>query len=164
MTVVHADHHFRLVLPESVLEEELARVSAVMKRRRRNRDDAAALRMRLCIPEEEEGEYDEDEGEVDGGIEREGTHGLEGDQEEAKDDGGNCLPSNGARQIDSEELLRRARARLFEDLMLEGKMGSCAVDKGILALPHSFDKYKEVRCCRRDEATTGTSTKRLTFT
>ena len=39
-----------------------------------------------------------------------------------------------------DELLQRARARLLEDL-LEGKMHS---DKGVMTLPHSLEKYKDV--------------------
>mmetsp|Transcript_22665 Transcript_22665/g.52323 ORF Transcript_22665/g.52323 Transcript_22665/m.52323 type:complete len:224 (+) Transcript_22665:482-1153(+) len=43
--------------------------------------------------------------------------------------------------MDPEELLRRARSRLLEDLS-EGSMNG---EKGILTLPHSLSKYKEVR-------------------
>lgn len=40
-----------------------------------------------------------------------------------------------------EELLRRARSRLLEDL----SEGSLKGEKGVLTLPHSLSKYKEVR-------------------
>jgi hypothetical protein len=60
--------------------------------------------------------------------------------------------------LSSEELLRRARARLLEDLMMEGKLGdsveagtggSASSEKGTgVALPHSFEKYREVRIGR----------------
>ena len=44
--------------------------------------------------------------------------------------------------LDQDELLRRARSRLLEDLSEVNLNG----DKGVLILPHSLDKYKEVRC------------------
>lgn len=40
-----------------------------------------------------------------------------------------------------EELLKRARSRLLEDL----SEGSLNGEKGVLTLPHSLSKYKEVR-------------------
>jgi hypothetical protein len=43
-------------------------------------------------------------------------------------------------ELDPEELLRRARSRLLEDLSAEN-----GLDKGVMAFPHSLDKYKEVR-------------------
>lgn len=43
--------------------------------------------------------------------------------------------------LDQDELLRRARSRLLEDLSEVNLNG----DKGVLILPHSLDKYKEVR-------------------
>lgn len=42
-------------------------------------------------------------------------------------------------ELDPEELLRRARSRLLEDLSAEN-----GLDKGVMAFPHSLDKYKEV--------------------
>lgn len=42
--------------------------------------------------------------------------------------------------LDQDELLRRARSRLLEDLSEVNLNG----DKGVLVLPHSLDKYKEV--------------------
>lgn len=50
--------------------------------------------------------------------------------------------------LEPEELLRRARSRLLEDLS-EGQQqqleGSGGGEKGVLTLPHSLSKYKEVR-------------------
>lgn len=43
--------------------------------------------------------------------------------------------------LEPEELLRRARNRLLEDLNCSE---NCGVEKGILPLPHSLEKYKEV--------------------
>jgi hypothetical protein len=43
--------------------------------------------------------------------------------------------------LDQDELLRRARSRLLEDL----SEGSLTGEKGVLTLPHSLAKYKEVR-------------------
>jgi hypothetical protein len=42
-------------------------------------------------------------------------------------------------ELEPEELLRRARSRLLEDLSTEN-----GLDKGVMAFPHSLDKYKEV--------------------
>lgn len=44
--------------------------------------------------------------------------------------------------LDPEELLRRARSRLLEDLSEGAGVGG---EKGVLTLPHSLSKYKEVR-------------------
>jgi len=44
--------------------------------------------------------------------------------------------------LDPEELLRRARNRLFEDLACSD---NCGLEKGVIPLPHSLEKYKEVR-------------------
>lgn len=42
--------------------------------------------------------------------------------------------------LEPEELLKRARTRLLEDLSEENPDG----EKGVLTLPHSLSKYKEV--------------------
>lgn len=44
--------------------------------------------------------------------------------------------------LDQDELLRRARSRLLEDLS-ESNLNA---EKGVLTLPHSLAKYKEVSC------------------
>lgn len=41
--------------------------------------------------------------------------------------------------LEPEELLKRARSRLFEDLSAEN-----GLEKGALAMPHSLEKYKEI--------------------
>ena len=43
--------------------------------------------------------------------------------------------------LDEDELLRRARSRLLEDLSESSLTG----EKGVLTLPHALAKYKEVR-------------------
>jgi len=43
--------------------------------------------------------------------------------------------------LDPEELLRRARNRLFEDLACSD---NCGLEKGVIPLPHSLEKYKEI--------------------
>eukprot|EP00566_Odontella_aurita_P012369 CAMPEP_0113545104 /NCGR_PEP_ID=MMETSP0015_2-20120614/11077_1 /TAXON_ID=2838 /ORGANISM="Odontella" /LENGTH=489 /DNA_ID=CAMNT_0000445435 /DNA_START=322 /DNA_END=1791 /DNA_ORIENTATION=- /assembly_acc=CAM_ASM_000160 len=50
------------------------------------------------------------------------------------------LPEEDESDLEPAELLRRARARLLEDLSTEGAMG----EKGVLPLPHSLAKYKQV--------------------
>jgi len=47
------------------------------------------------------------------------------------------------KDLEPEELLRRARSRLLEDLATETN-----VQKTVLPLPHALDKYKSVRSCR----------------
>jgi hypothetical protein len=43
--------------------------------------------------------------------------------------------------VEPAELLRRARNKLFEDLSCSE---NCGLEKGVVPLPHSLDKYKEV--------------------
>jgi hypothetical protein len=54
----------------------------------------------------------------------------------------NCSPEEEVDEsnLEPEELLRRARSRLLEDLSEENADG----EKGVLTLPHSLHKYKEV--------------------
>jgi hypothetical protein len=84
-----------LVLPASILEEELAEASAAMKAKEEEED----------VEEEEE----------------------DCEEEEEED-------------LNQDELLRRARSRLLEDL----SQGNINGEKGVLTLPHSLAKYKEV--------------------
>lgn len=57
--------------------------------------------------------------------------------------------------LEPEELLRRARSRLLEDLSEGGEDGvnggGLNGEKGVLTLPHSLGKYKEVRKRERPE-------------
>jgi hypothetical protein len=102
--------HF--VLPQSILEEELAEASAAIRERaersRRNSEEY----------------YDVSPDSVTDAEQATRAVNL-------KDDS-NLTP---------DELLRRARSRLLEDLS-EGTMNG---EKGDLILPHSLAKYKEVR-------------------
>mmetsp|Transcript_54784 Transcript_54784/g.82933 ORF Transcript_54784/g.82933 Transcript_54784/m.82933 type:complete len:374 (+) Transcript_54784:105-1226(+) len=88
-----------LVLPASILEEELAEANAAMKAKEEATEAGdTAMRQQECKEEEEE-EF-----------------------------------------LDEAELLRRARSRLLEDL----SQGNLTGEKGVLTLPHSLEKYKEV--------------------
>ena len=56
--------------------------------------------------------------------------------------------------VEPEELLRRARSRLLEDLSggnvkggVIGTSGSATDENGVMVLPHSLSKYKEVSIC-----------------
>eukprot|EP00522_Entomoneis_paludosa_P005146 CAMPEP_0172475620 /NCGR_PEP_ID=MMETSP1065-20121228/69964_1 /TAXON_ID=265537 /ORGANISM="Amphiprora paludosa, Strain CCMP125" /LENGTH=430 /DNA_ID=CAMNT_0013233831 /DNA_START=1078 /DNA_END=2370 /DNA_ORIENTATION=- len=129
--------HF--VLPASILEEELAEASAAIRRRKLQE---------TAIPEEPEG-FDEDgspspdcvvdhpvvgksktkQKRLDGDEENQSAE--EEEEEEVVQDDSNLTP---------DELLKRARSRLLEDL----SEGSINGDKGVLTLPHSLGKYKEV--------------------
>lgn len=90
--------HF--MLPASILEEELAETSAVIRKMKTE-----------TIPE--------------------GDEDADSDEEE---DLSNLTPT---------ELLRKARSKLLEDLSSETSQGSG--EKGVMVLPHSLSKYKEVR-------------------
>ena len=94
----YSSKRLQLVLPASILEEELAEASAAMKAK------------------EEEEEYEEDD------------FYVQNEEEE---------------HVSHEELLRRARLRLLEDL----SQGSVNGEKGELTLPHALEKYKEVCKC-----------------
>ena len=103
--------HF--VLPESILEEELAEASAAIREQGRKIPQQS-------IPEDEEVCDTDPPSTLNLSL-----------QQNSSDDTENLTP---------EELLRRARSRLLEDLS-EGNMNG---DKGMLTLPHSLAKYKEV--------------------
>lgn len=114
--------HF--VLPASILEEELQAVSAAMQERElagwSNGTGATATNIPRSIPEDEDF------------MEKSSSHGDDGkeDEEEEVDEA----------SLTPEELLRRARSRLLEDL----SEGSVNGEKGVMTLPHSLSKYKEV--------------------
>jgi hypothetical protein len=101
----------RFVLPESILEEEMAEATLAMKAKQEREDDAEDDEP--LEPKEEE-ESDEDEA-----------------------------------NLSQDELLRRARSRLLEDLSEVNLNG----DKGIITLPHSLAKYKEVSYCMMRDST-----------
>lgn len=62
------------------------------------------------------------------------------EEEPSSEEAQHALPEEDESDLEPAELLRRARARLLEDLSTEGAMG----EKGVLPLPHSLSKYKEV--------------------
>ena len=95
----YSKRRLKLVLPASILEEELAEASAAMKAKEEEEQD---------FENEEEDEY------------------FTQDEEEE--------------HLSHEELLRRARSRLLEDL----SQGSLNGEKGEVTLPHALEKYKEV--------------------
>jgi hypothetical protein len=105
-----SSQRFHLVLPASILEEELAEANAAMKAK--------------------------EETMTKGGLSsyRENHHDDDDDEEEEHEE-------QGEEDLDHDELLRRARSRLLEDL----SQGNLNGDKGVLTLPHSLAKYKEVR-------------------
>ena len=58
------------------------------------------------------------------------------------DDDNHIEPLEDESNLEPEELLRRARNKLFEDLSCAE---NCGLNKGVVPFPHSLDKYKEVR-------------------
>lgn len=116
--------HF--VLPTSILEEELAEASAAIEQRQL---------MRTAIPEEpDEDNLEDDDGSPspDAVMDHPGNDEEELVEEEEEVDESKLTP---------DELLKRARSRLLEDL----SEGSINGEKGEMTLPHSLGKYKEVR-------------------
>lgn len=115
--------HF--VLPSSILEEELAEASALA--------EAHEARFKSSLPIKKRG-FDQVED----------TYGTSPDSVtspimlSAGNDDSYLLDEQ---DVEPEELLRRARSRLLEDL----SEGSLKGEKGVLTLPHSLSKYKEVR-------------------
>jgi hypothetical protein len=109
-----ARRHF--VLPASILEEELAEANAAMEAHERHN-----LQLLGAIEEGQEQQQ------KPAGRKPAPVSGLLTEEEQA-----NLTP---------EELLKRARSRLLEDL----SEGSLNGEKGVLTLPHSLSKYKEVR-------------------
>ncbi|CAB9513243.1 CCT motif [Seminavis robusta] len=102
--------HF--VLPASILEEELAEANAAMEAHQRHKQKL--------------GPINEDEETQQQTASSAPISGLMSEEEQAN--------------LSPEELLKRARSRLLEDL----SEGSINGEKGVLTLPHSLSKYKEV--------------------
>jgi len=111
----------RLVLPASILEEEIAEANAAMIAKEKSTASASALAASLLNEK----------------IDAHDTNFLSRRtqlplvEEENEED----------ENLDHDELLRRARSRLLEDLSQSNLSG----EKGVLTLPHSLRKYKEVR-------------------
>ncbi len=106
----------RLVLPVSILEEEIAEANAAVIAKEKSTASASALAASLLS----------EKGELPGSRLRSQLPLVEEDEDE---------------NLDHDELLRRARSRLLEDLSQSNISG----EKGVLTLPHSLGKYKEVR-------------------
>lgn len=108
----------RLVLPASILEEEIAEANAAVIAKEKSTASASALAASLLSQQ----------GDIHLARARSKLPLVEEDDEE---------------DLDQDELLRRARSRLLEDLSQSNLSG----EKGVLTLPHSLGKYKEVRNC-----------------
>lgn len=69
---------------------------------------------------------------------------MDAEGESSSNIGDNCsLQEDDPADLEPEELLRRARARLLEDLTTQGTNNSGG-EKGVALLPHSLAKYKEI--------------------
>ena len=113
-------HRLHLVLPASILEEELAEANAAMKAKEEDSNDM----------ETEDDSAEEEEEELGTNQEEGKDNDDDGEEEEEEEE-----------LLDQDELLRRARSRLLEDL----SQGNLNGDKGVLILPQSLEKYKKVR-------------------
>ena len=97
-------------------------------------------------PIEEERLKDEEDGVgADADVDSPALTGIDTSTEE--EEGGTAEADNSTEEecepeqdMDPSELLRRARARLLEDVSTEGTLA----ERGVLPLPHSLTKYKEV--------------------
>lgn len=106
---------------------------------------------------EEEEEYDDDELRPESGDEYDvdddvhdeaDIHDAFADQDVADSDNNKVVPMDAS--LSSMELLRRARSRLFEDLLSETNSINGTNDRSITILPHTLSKYKMVRLGKRD--------------
>jgi hypothetical protein len=118
--------HF--VLPSAILEEELAEANALAK--------AHEETYRSSLPLKKRGRAVEDDyGTSPNSVTSPIMSAAKADDSPEED----SFPEE--TDVAPEELLRRARSRLLEDL----SEGSLKGEKGVLTLPHSLSKYKEVR-------------------
>merc|ERR1712194_996536 len=105
-----------LVLPVSILEEEIAEANAAVIAKEKSTASASALAASLLSQKADIHESYRSESQIPL---------VEEDDDE---------------NLNHDELLRRARSRLLEDLSQSNLSG----EKGVLTLPHSLGKYKEV--------------------
>ena len=105
-----------LVLPVSILEEEIAEANAAVIAKEKSTASASALAASLLSQKAD----------IHGSCRSESRIPLVEEDDDEK--------------FDHDELLRRARSRLLEDLSQSNLSG----EKGVLTLPHSLGKYKEV--------------------
>jgi hypothetical protein len=132
--------HF--VLPSAILEEELAEASALAKAHEESYTSHLPLKKRGRAVEDDYGTSPDS---VTSPI-----------MSAAKADDS---PEEGSEDVAPEELLKRARSRLLEDL----SEGSLKGEKGELTLPHSLSKYKEVRAIFHNMSWFLSNKQRLTF-
>ena len=114
--------------------------------------DAAPLRISPDVSAEttmeETDEYEEDD-EGESGDDEEETSGDEnanGDEEDEDEEAVEEEEEEDTSNLTPDELLRRARARLLEDVSTAngGPAGTSVASRGVLPLPHSLGKYKNV--------------------
>lgn len=113
----------RLVLPASILEEEIAEAEAAILIARKKKSLATTIT------------------EGRGGSSSINNFDEDDDDEDDESDSSSSPPTmvdEEEENLDHDQLLRRARSRLLEDLSI------ASGEKGVLTLPHSLKKYKEV--------------------
>jgi hypothetical protein len=118
----------RLVLPVSILEEEIAEANAAVIAKEKSTASASALAASLLSHKNQNASRS---GQLHGGGVSAQLPLVEEEDDDTDDD----------EHLDHDELLRRARSRLLEDLSQSNLTG----EKGVLTLPHSLGKYKDVR-------------------
>ena len=132
--------HF--VLPASILEEELAEASAAIQLQKRLQHERIMSNKFPRIPEEPCSCDNDMCGVSPDSVLQQPAVVVSGestiDEQPTSDDIEDEVDES---ELSPDELLRRARSRLLEDLS-EGNVNG---EKGVLTLPHSLAKYKEVR-------------------
>jgi hypothetical protein len=113
--------HF--VLPSAILEEELAEASALAKAHEERCKSSIPIKNRDFVDE-----FGTSPDSVTSPIMLSATSSKDNDDSYLDDE-----------DMEPEELLKRARSRLLEDL----SEGTLKGEKGFVALPHSLSKYKE---------------------
>lgn len=128
-----ARKHF--VLPAAILEEELAEASAAVREREMQKKEEKPS---VAFPKRKSGSsvhgHDDDHNDEIHESEEDDSKQNEKEEEEEEEEEDESM-------LTPEELLRKARSRLLEDL----SEGSINGEKGQLMLPHALGKYKHVR-------------------
>lgn len=122
----------RLVLPASIIEEEIAEANAAIMNAKKQKSaaSAAAALIKNKSPSL---------------VSRSSTPSLSISKANSQSSNNETIPSRylgeDDKNLDHDQLLRRARSRLLEDL---SQSSIASGEKGMLTLPHSLEKYKEV--------------------
>ena len=128
--------HF--VLPASILEEELAEASAAMEAQERSNQVLAAAAVVAALPPGQTSAFTNSS--TSSPKQKKATPSSTVVNEPTDGPISGLMSEEEQANLTPDELLKRARSRLLEDL----SEGSLNGEKGVLTLPHALSKYKEV--------------------